>query len=74
MRITLTGAGADGEIGTGDDFTKVRFTNRKGMYSFKNLDGGDYKVTFVQPKGFDFTTPNVGDDSSDSDADPRTGM
>ncbi|MGB5592926.1 MAG: SdrD B-like domain-containing protein, partial [Crocosphaera sp.] len=39
-------------------------------YSFTGLTPGEYKVMFVAPEGFEFTTANVGDDALDSDADP----
>lgn len=45
-------------------------TDDLGMYSFGGLDAGTYAVQFVEPDGFDFTTPNVGgDDTADSDAE-----
>ena len=46
------------------------------MYQFDDLTPGvEYKVTFSElPSGFEFTTPNQGGDSVDSDADPETGM
>ncbi len=74
VQVTLTGAGNDGVIGTADDTTATEFTNGTGNYQFGNLAAGDYKVTFSGlPAGFEFTTPNVGSDSLDSDADPFTG-
>ncbi|MBD2625791.1 SdrD B-like domain-containing protein [Trichormus variabilis] len=44
-------------------------TDGDGLYSFTNLQPGDYKVQFVQPAGFSGVSPsNVGgDDSVDSD-------
>ncbi len=49
-------------------------TDVNGLYLFANLLPGGYKVTFVAPSGFVFTTPNIGTDDRDSDADPVTGM
>lgn len=44
-------------------------TDALGMYLFDGLDAGTYSVQFVEPDGFDFTTPNAGgDDTVDSDA------
>ena len=48
-------------------------TDADGNYLFSGLDAGEYTVQFGEPNGFDFTTPNVGDDAGDSDADPTTG-
>ncbi len=46
-------------------------TGTNGEYSFTDLVPGTYSVQFVLPSGFEFfTTANVGDDESDSDADP----
>ena len=77
VKVTLTGGGADGIIGTADDTTDMTTTANGGMYGFNNLNPGEeYKVTFSDlPNGFEFTTPNVGgNDAVDSDADPSTGM
>ncbi|WP_413175367.1 SdrD B-like domain-containing protein [Anabaena azotica] len=48
---------------------KTTTTDADGLYSFTNLQSGDYKVQFVQPTGFNGVSPaNVGgDDSVDSD-------
>lgn len=78
VKVTLTGGGADGVIGTGgDDTMEMRFTNNNGFYNFMNLNPGEeYKVTFSElPDGFMFTTQDAGgNDANDSDADPVTGM
>ena len=77
VKVTLTGGGADGIIGTADDTTDMTTTSGGGMYGFDGLNPGEeYKVTFSDlPNGFEFTTPNVGgNDAVDSDADPSTGM
>lgn len=50
-------------------------TGDKGYYSFTDLDPAKkYVVEFVKPDGTTFTSQNVGDDKSDSDADPQTGL
>jgi protocatechuate 3,4-dioxygenase beta subunit len=50
------------------------FTDGNGEYLFDNLVPGDYKLTFVTPTGFDFTSPlDAGGDAVDSDADPNMG-
>ena len=58
--------------GNGDPITTT--TDADGLYSFTGLTPGEYKVMFVAPDGFEFTTPNVGDDALDSDANPTNGM
>ena len=49
-------------------------TDGNGYYTFSNLEPGTYNVKFVTPTGFTLTGSNVGDDASDSDADPITGF
>lgn len=48
-------------------------TDSNGYYGFNVQSGEDYTIEFVQPNGMEFTQPNIGDDSHDSDADPSTG-
>ena len=49
-------------------------TGANGEYSFTGLIPGEYQVMFVAPEGFEFTTPNAGDDDTvDSDANPEDG-
>ncbi|MCI9888961.1 carboxypeptidase regulatory-like domain-containing protein [Micrococcales bacterium 31B] len=48
-------------------------TDETGKYLFENLEPGTYSVEFVAPEGQVFTTPNQGDDATDSDADLTTG-
>jgi len=77
VRVTLSGAGADGQFGTGDDITRVQdINNDGGFYGFDGLDAGQYKVTFDNlPDGATFTTQDAGNDEHlDSDADVNTGM
>ncbi|MEE9392383.1 MAG: SdrD B-like domain-containing protein, partial [Planctomycetota bacterium] len=47
-------------------------TSGGGAYQFCVLPG-TYMVSFSAPTGLNFTTPNVGGEGSDSDADPATG-
>ncbi|BAY67315.1 hypothetical protein NIES23_00880 [Trichormus variabilis NIES-23] len=68
-----------GETGIGDATVKLldtsgnviatTTTDGNGLYSFTNLQPGDYKVQFIQPSGFDGISPkNVGgNDAIDSD-------
>jgi uncharacterized repeat protein (TIGR01451 family) len=51
------------------NFITSTTTNGSGLYSFNNLQPGDYKVQFVQPTGFNGISPanQGGDDSVDSD-------
>ena len=48
-------------------------TDSNGYYAF-NVAPGTYVVEFVKPNDFTFTTPEVGDESADSDADLSTGL
>ena len=49
-------------------------TDSNGYYGFNVQGGNDYSVRFEKPDYLDFTTPNVGDESHDSDADPASGQ
>ncbi|SOE23573.1 conserved repeat domain-containing protein [Spirosomataceae bacterium TFI 002] len=49
-------------------------TNSSGAYSFDSLTSGTYRVFFDLPGGSVFTQANNGDDTSDSDANPNTGL
>ncbi len=49
-------------------------SNNPGYYLFKDLVPGSYKVEFVKPAGYAFTTADQGADATDSDADTTTGM
>jgi protocatechuate 3,4-dioxygenase beta subunit len=45
-------------------------TDANGIYSFIDINPGDYQVKFTPPAGYEFTTANAGtDDAVDSDAD-----
>ncbi len=57
------------------DVVTSQTTGTNGAYLFENLEPGEYTVEFTNlPDGFQFTGQNVGDDSSDSDVDPATGI
>jgi protocatechuate 3,4-dioxygenase beta subunit len=60
-------------LDTNDAVLLSTATDLNGIYSFVNVLPGSYKVQFVKPNGFNFTTKDVGDDTADSDADPVTG-
>ena len=54
-------------------------TGNDGLYTFADLQTGDYQVRFAQPDTVvadlgGFTTANVGDDAFDSDANPSNGL
>ncbi len=76
VRVTLTGAGQDGVIDTGDDVMVGSQMVTNGYYGFGNLAAGDYSVTFSEiAPGFGLTAANAGgDEALDSDADPISGM
>lgn len=48
-------------------------TDANGAYSITNLPTGPFILQFVVPNDRGFTTPGVGDEAGDSDADPYTG-
>ena len=77
IKVTLLGAGADGQFGTADDTTATQFTDVVGYYQFNNLQAGKYQVEFTNPSTvqLSFTTANAGaDDTKDSDIDAATGL
>ncbi len=51
-------------------------TNKEGLYSFNNLDAGEYQVKFIKKAGYSFTTKKATGVSSslNSDADISTGL
>jgi hypothetical protein len=74
--VTLIGGGTDGKIATAwDDTTATTTTGADGFYQFTGLTPGvEYQVQFSDlPAGYLFTSQNVGNDASDSDADTTTG-
>ncbi len=66
---TVTLRDADGDI-VGTPQTTVS----DGAYRFTDLVPGDYTVTFTAPDGYAITTQNSGDDATDSDPAPDTGV
>ena len=74
VTVTLIGGGADGLINNIGDTTQTTLTAGDGNYLFSNLTPGtQYQVMFGKPGGYNFTTANVGNDASDSDAIAATG-
>ena len=73
VMVKLLDAGPDGIFGTGDEnIISTVTTDANGQYLFVDVDPGTYIIEFMSnslPDGFTFTTPNVGDDANDSDAD-----
>jgi protocatechuate 3,4-dioxygenase beta subunit len=43
-------------------------TDANGRYQFDNILPGDYRIEYVLPSGYVWTTPNTGADGTDSDA------
>ena len=71
----LDGSGAPVLDGGGNPITTVTAdhptTGDPGWYEFPGLPAGSYQVRFVlPPAGWAFTTPDVGADATDSDANP----
>lgn len=69
------------EIGEGDTVisTQDTMTDASGNYLFEDLPGGDYRLEFMLPEGYQFTNRDVGDDDTkDSDVavggNPLNGM
>lgn len=57
-----------------DEVIATTTTDAAGFYLFDDLVNGDYRVKFVLPAGYLFTTNDAGSgDDLDSDADPVTG-
>ncbi|MGM3305161.1 SdrD B-like domain-containing protein [Anabaena sp. WFMT] len=61
------------ELIQNDQVINTTTTNADGSYLFDGLTPGEYQVKFTSPDGYIFTTANVGDDGTDSDAD-ATGL
>ncbi|MEM7579333.1 MAG: SdrD B-like domain-containing protein, partial [Cyanobacteria bacterium P01_A01_bin.80] len=51
VTVTLTGAGPDGQLGTGDDTTQTTTTDNNGIYGFTNLPPANYRVSTETPNG-----------------------
>lgn len=62
VTVTLTGAGADGIFGNGDDPAPVSVqTDADGGYQFTGLVvGQDYRISETQPEGYGNGTENTG--------------
>ena len=64
----------DGTTGSGEPVNLSAITDEFGLYLFENLTPGTYKVTFESPTSeYSSTLANIGDDATDSDADPAMG-
>jgi hypothetical protein len=48
-------------------------TDSNGYFAFNVTPGNSYQLQFVPPPAYSFTSPNIGNDDEDSDADPATG-
>lgn len=57
----------------GDELAS-QVTDATGAYLFDGLVEGNYKVQFVRPAGYVFTSAGAGTAEVDSDADPQTGL
>ncbi len=71
VQVVLSGFETDGDL-----VSDTTTTDADGAYLFDELLPGNYVVTFGLPSGTTdlmFTLPNVGDDATDSDADPLSG-
>ncbi len=55
------------------NFLQQTTTDSNGYYGF-NVQPGKYFVQFVKPVGLDFAKQNVGDESTNSNADPASGL
>ncbi len=52
VTVTLTYAGVDGILGTGDDVTTITTTNASGVYSFPDLEPGLYQIAETDLTGY----------------------
>jgi CshA-type fibril repeat protein len=61
---------------TNDKLVRSTKTNAQGLYSFTNLDAGEYHVKFKNRAGYSFTKKDANgvDETLDSDADEQTGV
>lgn len=53
---------------------QTALSDGNGFYAFTPPTGAQYRLHIQIPNGFSLTQANAGDDSIDSDADPRTGQ
>jgi len=56
-----------GTSGNGLPIEKSTTTDSMGRYLFTYLQPGQYRLVVMKPDGFEFTTPDAGDDDLDSD-------
>ncbi len=57
-----------------DSLVDTTITNGDGLYSFTNLEAGDYYLEFIKPEGYTASTNNMGDDEGkDSDSNTVNG-
>jgi len=69
----LDGVGDRIQDANGNDISTT--TDASGAYEFAGLPAGDYRVEFVAPGGYTFTTSNTGgDDTVDSDGNETSGL
>jgi len=75
IKVKLFNDGIDGVACNNDDeMVEMVFTDTNGNYSFTICDVDTYYIKFCDlPAGYEFTDQNVGNDATDSDADPSTG-
>ena len=72
--VKLYDAGADGDIGGGDDTQVGTDVLTTSTYEFSDVEAGAYYVQFEGPAGYGLVKRDQGgDDTHDSDADPNTG-
>jgi hypothetical protein len=73
VMVKLLDAGLDGIFGTGDEnIVSTVTTDSNGEFLFVDVNPGTYIIEFMSnslPDGYTFTTQDVGDDATDSDAD-----
>ena len=56
-----------------NNLLQTTVTDSNGYYAFNVTPGKAYRLQFLPPPPYGFTTANVGNDDEDSDADPATG-
>ena len=52
----------------------TQYTGQTGLYLFDSLAPGNYRLKFVAPQNYSFSYADIGEDDSDSDPDPSTGI
>ena len=60
-------------LGDNNQVLATAITNGEGLYLFENLPPATYRVHFILPTGYAFTSRDTGSDDRDSDAAPDTG-